>query len=161
MARVSTDIKRAFVERLLDALNDGEIPTLLDGIKSAAKAQYLLMSTGQMVTARAGDGFSGQFAIINPAITAGVSQQEIAALWSELRSRHTEALAFLTKVAKYGLDADTVDESGWPDPLPAVVDPSPEISQDDIGARMLQKLVPAQQSMADYSLAGLSGVRFA
>ena len=151
MARVSTEIKRLFVRLLQKSVDDGEVGTLYDALINLAQSQFDLTSSGEIAIARSADGFSGTFAIPNPGMTAGVTPVEITALASELLDLYDLHKAFLVKVAKYGLDADEVDENGWPSPLPAVVDTNPTISDSAISTRILFFLVPKTQSMGDYS----------
>lgn len=151
MARVSTDIKRLFVRILSKSVDDGDSPSLEDALLALAQGQFSLVKSGEIAISTAGDGFATSYSVANPAQWAGISVAEIAALSSELLDLHDSCLVWLTKVAKYGLDADDVDEDGWPDPLPAVVTANPVISNADLTARMLALLVHRTSSLADYS----------
>jgi hypothetical protein len=151
MARVPTEIKRLVVRVLAKKVADGESPSLEEILNDLALARFETISTGEIVVSRSGDGFSGTFAIPSDIAHGGCTPGQMAALMSELLDLRDKADAFLTKVAKYGLDADTVDEDGWPDPLPAVVTADPEIAEADIATRMLSYLFPKTQSMSDFS----------
>jgi len=151
MARIATDIKRLFVRILSKSVEDGDAPSLNDALLALAQSQFSLIKSGEISISTTGDGFANTYSVANPAQYAGISSAEIAGLASELLDLHDSCLAWLTKVAKYGLDADTVDVEGWPDPLPAVVVASPVISNPDLTARMLSQLVARTSSMGDYS----------
>ena len=156
MARLPTDFKRGFVRELADAVADGECPSLAQALKNLRRGQFQFVGTGEIVVSRSGDGFSGTFAMPSN-MSAGLTQSGVFELAQELTDLYEKALAFLTQVAKYGLDADTVDEDGWPDPLPAVVDASPSIADADTAVRMLSYLVPRTQRMSDFSQLDVGG----
>lgn len=157
MARLPTDLKRGFVRELADAVADGEVPTLAQALKNLRRGQFQLVATGEIVVSRSGDGFSGTFALPSAA-GAGLTQAGVFELAQELTDLYDKSLAFLVKVAKYGLDADTVDTDGWPDPLPAVVESDPTIDDADTAVRMLSYLIPRTQRMSDYSNLDVVGV---
>lgn len=156
MARVPTEIKRLFVRVIAKKVADGESPSLSEILNDLALARFEAVSSGEIVVSRSGDGYSGTFAIPN-AGSEGVTPAQMAALVSELLDLRDKSDAFLTKVAKYGLDADTVDEDGWPSPLPGVVTADPDIEEADIATRMLSYLVPKTESMSDFSMCGVQG----
>ena len=157
MARVATDLKRLFVRSLADSVEDGDAADLAKALKALRRGQFQLIGSGEICIMRSGDGFSGSFAIPNAAQNGGLTPSSIAELASELTDLYEKALTFLTKVAKYDLDADTVDLSGWPSPLPVVADADPDIAQADVAIRMLHYLVPKTESRGDYSMLGVQG----
>jgi hypothetical protein len=157
VARVSTDLKRLFVRALAKKVADGESPSIEELLSDLVLARFDDLSSGQIVISRSGDGFSGTFAIPSAVSLEGVTPAGMAALISELMDLRDKSDAFLTKVAKYGLDADTVDEDGWPAPLPAIVDADPTIEESAIADRMLFYLIPAQSSRSDFSRLDVQG----
>jgi hypothetical protein len=150
MARVPTDIKRLFVRVLAEKVKAGEA-TLSGALLAIATSQFDVISSGEICIARSGDGFSGTFSIPNPAASAGVTPIEIAALASELLDLYDNCNAFLTKCAANGLDPDTVDADGWPDPLAPVTTPA-AVTDASIATRMLSKLIQCDQTQEDYFL---------
>jgi hypothetical protein len=157
VARLPTDLKRGFVRELADAVADGEAPSLAQALKNLRRGQFQFVGTGEIVVSRSGDGFSGTFAIPSN-VGGGLTQSGVFELAQELTDLYDRALAFLTKVARYGLDADTVDADGWPSPLPAEVDASPSIADSATATRMLVYLVPRTQRMSDFSQFEVGGV---
>ena len=157
MARVSTELKRLFVRNLADSVEDGEVSSLSLALKTLRKSQFQVISSGEIILSRTADGFSGTFAMPNAAASSGLTPAGIAELASELTDLYDRALVWLTKVAKYGLDADTIDEDGWPAPLPNVVDANPSIADSDIADRMLVYLVPTYEMRSDFTSLGVAG----
>ncbi len=157
MARISTDIKRLFVRNLADSVADGDAASLELALKSLRQSQFSIISSGEICISRSGDGFSGTFLMPNAGANSGLTPAAIAELASELSDLYDKSLAFLTKVAKYGLDADTIDADGWPSPLPAVVNADPTIEDATTATRMLFYLVPKTESRGDFSELGING----
>jgi hypothetical protein len=157
-SRVPADIKRLFVRVIAAKVAALEYETISKALDALALARFDQLESGELVTGRSGDGFSGTFAVPNAAMLDGITPAAMGALVSELYDLRDSSEAFLTKVAKYGLDADEVDENGWPNPLPAVVDANPTISQADIADRMLAGLFPKTESAGDFSQCGVQGV---
>ncbi len=124
MSCLSVEFKRFYVQALADIVEAGAGATLLDCIKGDTKK-----SICHLLAFKSGDL---SFAVIS----------DFGIMLSQVRDLHNRANEFLTKAARYGLDASAVDLNGWPNPLPAVVDECPQIEQAAIAQRMLLYLVP-------------------
>lgn len=166
MARIATEFKRLVLRVLAKKVSDGESPSMSELLSDLALARFEQLQDGSMRISSSGDGFSGSFAIPSAKDHDGITPGQMAALISELMDLRDKSDAFLTKLLRYGLDADydtiqeaweVIDENGWPSPLPAVAEEDPTVQEPDLANRMLAQLVAKQQSMGDYTLCGIQG----
>jgi hypothetical protein len=103
VANLPAEFKLSILQRLGDAVDEGEFPSLLQAFKTFQKNGIASVSGGQTILSASGGGYSTTFGV-----PGAFSPQELYSLWAELRRIHAAVLADLVAVGNTAPDHATI-----------------------------------------------------
>lgn len=146
---ISTSLKRGALDDAWDQARATMPATVLRiALRSNETAARKVISGGSLASTNM-NGRSAAFSVYGPGQLTPV---EVCELWRSLIDLFDSSNEFLTTCASYGLDPDQTEINGFPDPLPAAIQPPPAAVTDaTIYAWMMGHLIAIREARSDYT----------
>jgi hypothetical protein len=105
VARIPSEVKRAFLRTLYRSFAKGDKPSLEDAILDFTEDRVTAIKGGQITASVSGNGYSASYMVPVPGSLSGFSMVEVTALGEELATVYDEAKADLTATGGDATDA--------------------------------------------------------